>query len=141
MWVKVRLRRPGSSDERVVSAYANGGFRAGEPTIILPASLALELGFDVRGERATRGLAIGGLEAEMRELGQAEVKVEVGDRPTPWARCRVLHIEGQDEALLSRELMGALGIRPFYDIGKWRLADDEPGVLRDEAEPEYFPPP
>jgi len=29
------------------------------------------------------------------------VKVEVGDRPTPWARCRVLYIEGQDEALPS----------------------------------------
>ena len=39
MWVKVRLRRPGSGDERVVSAYANGGFRAGEPSIMLPLAL------------------------------------------------------------------------------------------------------
>ena len=137
--MKVRLRRPGSSAERVVSAYANGGFRAGEPSIMLPASLAVAMGFSLRGE-SIDGRAIGGLEPEIVELGELEVRVEVPDRLTPWKRCRVLCVEGQDEVLLSRELMGALGIRPFYDIGGWVLADDEPGVLREEAEPEYFPP-
>ena len=80
MWVKVRLRRPGSGDERVVSAYANGGFRAGEPSIMLPPSLAVATGFSLKGE-SVGGLAVGGLEPEIIELGELEVRVEVPDRP------------------------------------------------------------
>jgi len=36
MWVRVSLRRPGQSKAVTLSAYANGGFRAGEPEIVLP---------------------------------------------------------------------------------------------------------
>ena len=138
MWIKVRLRRRGSQNERVISAYANGGFRAGKPTIVLPASLAGELGFEIERGRLTEGLVAGGLSVQVRELGQVEVKVEVSDREAPWRTCEAIYVEGEQEALMSRELIGLLGIELFYHLGKWRLADDEPGVLREEAEPERF---
>ncbi len=45
MWVRVRVRRSGEGAELTISAYANGGFRAGKPEILLPPPLAERLGF------------------------------------------------------------------------------------------------
>lgn len=46
MWLEVELRRPGRADSLIVRAYANGGFRAGEPEMILPPRPATSMGFD-----------------------------------------------------------------------------------------------
>ena len=49
---------------------------------MLPASLAVAMGFSLRGE-SIGGRAVGGLEPEIIELGELEVRVEVPDRLTP----------------------------------------------------------
>lgn len=57
MWVRIKVRRPSSQDEVSTSAYANGGYRAGKPEVVLPTRLAIMLGFDV--EHAELGEGIG----------------------------------------------------------------------------------
>jgi len=139
LWIKVRIRKPSSDIERVVSAYANSGYEAGEPTIALPMSLVSSLGLE------RRGISLG-LDAEGRpfwiyelEPSEVEVKVEVEDRTTPWVRCRVESSPGRREVLMSAELLSLLKIELLFGPMKWRLEDDEPGVKRKQAEPQIFP--
>jgi len=138
MWVRIRLRNPATKQQQVVSGYANGGFRAGEPRIVLPKQLAELLGFNPQGGTLREGEACGGVRLALRELGEVEVKVEVPDRETPWVPAKAIFVEGEREVLMSRELMGALRIIPFYSQGKWRLEDDPPDILREEAAPQFF---
>ena len=139
MWVRVRVRRPGGGAELTISAYANGGFRAGRPEILLPPPLAERLGFDIRTAPLSEGIACGGVHIAARELGEVEVRVDVEDRETSWVRAQATCVEGEVEALMSRELIAALGIIPYYGHAAWRLEDDPPELLRPEAEPQYWP--
>ena len=138
MWLEVELRRPGQADSLIVRAYANGGFRAGEPEIILPPRLATLIGFDMEQAELGEGIACGGTHIAMWELGEIEIRVHVPDREVPWVRAKAVCIEGEYEALLSRELIGSLGLLLDYGRGRWRLEDDPPGKYRDEAEPQYW---
>jgi len=133
----VKIRRPGSKNEEVISAYINSGFRAGEPTISLPIPLAKL--FDVKHATLSEDyIAYGGTFPNVRILGMVEVKVNVPDRETKWIRAKAICVEGEEETLLSRELIGLMRIIPDYETGVWRFKDDPPNVTRNEAQPQYW---
>jgi len=67
-----------------------------------------------------------------------EVKVLVADRNTPWLEADAICVEGEDGALISRELAGLMGIEESYSRNAWRFEDDPPGMYREEARPQYW---
>ena len=135
----MKIRRPGSENEEVTSAYMNSGFRAGEPTISLPIPLAKLLGFDVKHATLSEDyMAYGGTYPNVRILGTVEVKVNVPDKETKWISAKAICMEGEEETLLSRELIGLMRIIPDYESGVWRFKDDPPNVTRKEAQPQYW---
>ena len=139
VWVEVRMRRAGHRDEVSIRAFINGGFRAGRATINLPAPLAELLGFDVRSAELSRDYTVaGGGRPPVRDLGEVEVKVVVPDRDTEWLRAHAICVEGEDEALISRELAGLMRIEESYSRSAWRFEDDPPGTYRPEARPQYW---
>ena len=65
--------------------------------------------------------------------------MDVEDREMSWVRAQATCVEGEVEALMSRELIAALRIIPCYGHAAWRLEDDPLELLRPEAEPQYWP--
>ena len=139
LWIPVRIKSPSSQAELSTSAYTNSGFRAGEPTVIIPAALARALGLDISHARASEDyVACGGARPRVLELGEIHIRLDITDREVPWMTARAICVEDEDEVLISRELMARMRIIPDYEARTWRLKDDPPDVSRGEAEPRYW---
>ena len=61
-------------------------------------------------------------------------RIGIRDGSGPHAIC----VEGEDEALISRELAGLMGVEESYSRSAWRFEDDPPGMYRPEARPQYW---
>ena len=144
VWVRMRLRRPGSADEVEVSAKVNTGFTVGPlPVVRLPKAVAERLGFDLAEAEILPGIRDTALRPlSARLLGPVEVRVAVQDRPTRWVRATAIYMRGSatvliNDVLAGRRLLGL--VIEDSETGLWRLADDPPGTVRRSSRPEYWP--
>ena len=142
VWVRIKVRRPGESDEVEASAKVNTGFTVGPlPVIRLPKALAERLGFNIEESPEIAGVVDGGgRPLPMRRLGLVEVKISLPDRETEWVRAVAVYLGPATHHILINdaltEKLDIMIIRPL--TGLWRLVDDPPDLVRESARPEYF---
>jgi len=113
--VRVRLRlRSVAGREALATALVNTGYEAGGPELLLPRSLAEELGLypvlPAGSEVREYVLADGGRARLIRIPGALEVSVVTEEGERGRVVCDAVVSEGAEEALISDKLSDALGV-------------------------------
>jgi hypothetical protein len=137
--VRVRLRlrsRFGGGAETV--ALVNSGYEADSPQLLVPRPLAARLGIwppPPEAELVEVGTA-GGPVRNYLVRRALEVWLVAGDRTVGPVEADAMISSIEQEALISDQLGGALGIVILDLRGKWRLSDED--RVRHTEPPQYW---
>ncbi len=139
--VKLLIKSRSSSKEVTVNALVNTGYETVKPQLLIPVSLARELGLwpppsnrSLFREYFTSGGSIRNILLE----DELFVKVVV-EYSTSEILCDAVISTIEDEVLISDKLASKLGII-IYDIGEgiWRLKTDQESVRRRSERPQLW---
>lgn len=140
MPVRVRLRITAETGRTVeTSAYVNSGYEAEQPELLIPLSLAEELGIwgEAVEEYARTSLGIGKIYVLCR---RAKVEVVTPDRVSQSVEVCVVVSDYEREVLISDYLAGVLGIAvEDFKEGLWRFRGEPVDRVRRSEKPQYWP--
>lgn len=129
MAVRIKLKIKSKRGEVVTKALVNSGYESEEPEILVPVSIAKNLGLypKLLAESSIESYRVaGGREEKFIFTRKAvEVKVITEDRTSPEVSCNLLISEMEDEVLISDKLSSKLRI-VLLDIGEglWCFRDE-----------------
>ncbi|MBS7618344.1 hypothetical protein KEJ25_07065 [Candidatus Bathyarchaeota archaeon] len=123
------------------SALVNTGFETDEPEVLLPASLAENLGLypPTEGSKLEEYSVVGGITFVIRSPRTIRVKVVVEDRETEPVEAVPLISDKESEVLISDRLASELKISIEDPAeGTWRFRDEPLTKKRSSEEPKYW---
>ncbi|RLG84824.1 MAG: hypothetical protein DRO39_07100 [Thermoprotei archaeon] len=136
--VRLRIRAVATGREVLTSALVNSGFEAETPQLLVPRSLAAQLGLwppPPDAQLVEVGTA-GGPVRNYLVPRSADVWVVTSDRVVGPVRCDVMISSLEYEVLISDRLGGELGIVILDLRGKWRFSDED--TVRETEQPQYW---
>lgn len=139
MGVRVRLRLETTQRSVETSALINSGFESTEPEVIVPPSLAEELGLAPSSELSSYSVAGGGSISAIRSSTPIKVALVLEDRETATVEAIASILPGENEVIVSDRLAHELALvilDPFN--GTWCLRDELGVKERQSSKPESW---
>ncbi len=141
MGVRVKIRVKSNHGEVETPALVNTGFETDEPEILLPASLAENLGLypPAEGSKLEEYSVVGGITFIVRSPRTIHVKVVVEDRETEPVEAVPVISDKESEVLISDRLTSKLKISIEDPAeGTWRFRDEPLTKKRSSEKPKYW---
>jgi len=136
--VKLRITSEHGGRSIVTSAYVNSGYEADQPELLIPITLAEELGIwgKATEEYARTPIGIGRIYVLCRK---AKVEIVAEDRSSSPIDVCIVVSEYEREVLISDYLASELKIAvEDFREGLWRFRDEPLDMVRKSEKPQYW---
>lgn len=139
--VKIRVKSLNSNNEVEVVALVNTGFETEKPQLLIPISLAKQLGLwpPPLDTYIVELFTAGGPVRNYLVLNALEIRLVTEDRVRGPVVCDAIISHIEEEVVINDKLGEELGIVIIgTGSGKWRLIDDPPNTIRYSEKPHYY---